>query len=101
MSEGDAFEAERFLISYYGRVDLGTGSLRNLTDGGDGASGAIRSEETKRKQAIAKLDPTFRAAQLAGIAKRNFNPIWKENQSTAATKLLVITQTGAPHRQQE
>jgi len=38
-SEADAFEAEIFLILYYGRIDKGTGCLRNLTDGGEGASG--------------------------------------------------------------
>jgi hypothetical protein len=44
-SEEDAFEAEKFLISYYGRTDLGTGCLRNLTDGGEGTSGYKHSEE--------------------------------------------------------
>lgn len=34
-TEDDAFEAEKFFISYYGRKDLGTGCLRNLTDGGE------------------------------------------------------------------
>jgi hypothetical protein len=43
VSEADAFETEIALIWYYGRKDLGTGCLRNLTDGGDGPSGAIRS----------------------------------------------------------
>ena len=50
-SEEDAFEAEKFLIAYYGRKDLGTGCLRNLTDGGEGSVGAIRSEEFRRNLA--------------------------------------------------
>jgi hypothetical protein len=37
-TEQDAFEAEQFLVSYYGRIDLGTGCLRNLSDGGIGGS---------------------------------------------------------------
>lgn len=34
-SETDAFEAEKFLIAFYGRKDVGTGCLRNMTDGGE------------------------------------------------------------------
>lgn len=47
VSEEEAFEAEKFLISYYGRIDQGTGCLRNRTDGGDGASNP--SPETREK----------------------------------------------------
>lgn len=43
-SEDKAFEMESFYISQFGRKDLGTGILRNLSDGGvGGSSGAIRS----------------------------------------------------------
>lgn len=42
-SEKDALDAERFLISFYGRADNKTGILHNITDGGDGPSGAIIS----------------------------------------------------------
>jgi hypothetical protein len=34
-SEADAFAAEKFLIEHYGRKDLGTGCLRNLTNGSE------------------------------------------------------------------
>jgi hypothetical protein len=47
-SETDALEAERFFISLYGRADLKAGHLRNLTDGGEGISGAVRTEKWKR-----------------------------------------------------
>jgi hypothetical protein len=52
-SEVDAFETEVALIWYYGRKNINTGCLINLTDGGEGISGATfkRKECSKRKQA--------------------------------------------------
>lgn len=51
-SESDAFEAEKFLISFYGRKDVG-GSLVNRTDGGEGRSGSVISKETREKLRLA------------------------------------------------
>ena len=42
INEDSAFELEEFLISEIGRIDLKTGTLTNLTNGGDGAAGQSR-----------------------------------------------------------
>ncbi|MCK4822666.1 hypothetical protein KA005_43285, partial [bacterium] len=56
VDEADAFAYEELFIGIVGRRDLGLGPLCNLTDGGEGCSGAIGywkgkhlSEETRQK----------------------------------------------------
>ena len=51
--ESTAFAAEMFLISFYGRKDLKTGCLRNLTAGGEGVAGRHHTEEEKRRVSLA------------------------------------------------
>lgn len=48
-TEPSCFAEEKRLIALYGRRDLGVGTLVNLTDGGEGVSGHIHSEETRAK----------------------------------------------------
>jgi hypothetical protein len=54
LTEEEAFRHEIYMIDVFGRIDLGTGILHNRTNGGEGVSGLIHSEETKIKMSEAR-----------------------------------------------
>jgi hypothetical protein len=47
-----AKEKEKEFIKLYGRIDNNTGSLCNMTDGGDGVLNQYQSEKTRKKRAL-------------------------------------------------
>ena len=49
LTEEEAFKHEIYMIAVFGRKDLGTGVLRNKTNGGEGCSGRIKTEEEREK----------------------------------------------------
>jgi hypothetical protein len=60
LSEVGALALERRYIKWYGRKDLGTGILRNKTDGGEGFIGRIYkiTDEHRKKLSLAKKGKT-------------------------------------------
>lgn len=92
--EAEAFAKEIELIALYGRRNTGTGSLFNLTDGGEGASGAVRSEKEKEHLRTESLDkwqrPEYRAkvveAQKAVQGTPEARALKSENSAEAWAK---------------
>jgi len=52
LSWDEACEKEIEFIKLYGRKDLGTGTLANMTDGGEGVLNHVRTEEQKIKHSL-------------------------------------------------
>ena len=52
LTEQESFEREHYWINRIGRRDLNKGTLVNLTNGGEGASGCVQSEESKNKKSL-------------------------------------------------
>lgn len=69
LTEEEAFNHEKYMIAVFGRKDIGTGILRNKTNGGDGASGVVRSEETKQKLSKALKGRIFTEEHRKNIGK--------------------------------
>jgi hypothetical protein len=76
--EAEAFAEEMRLIAVYGRRDLKTGTLFNLTDGGEGFAGAVRTEEWAGNISAALSTPE-QASRNAEAAKARWqDPTYRE-----------------------
>jgi len=79
LTERQAFDNEREFIKWYGRKDNNTGILRNLTNGGEGPSGFILSEESKRKISEANKGKIISAETRRKISEANKGQIsWQK-----------------------
>jgi hypothetical protein len=89
LTEAEAFKHEIYMIFVLGRKDLGTGILRNLTNGGEGASGAVISAETKKKLSEA------RKGKYAGEKNPMYGVPKTEAQKKTQSKKLTGRYLGA------
>lgn len=111
-SQADAFFAESFLIGFYGRIDLGTGCLRNRTNGGEGLAGLLRSATHKSRISAAlsrrksgnpvkHYDPIRHSQLMTGEGnplygvKRSFDETWRAKLSAGKTGRTISEETRA------
>ena len=87
LTEEEAFNLERYCIALYGRIDLGTGTLRNLTDGGEGSSGWSPSQETRNKMSQSKTGKPLPQKVKNNMSRALLgNQRWLGKQHTEDTK---------------
>jgi hypothetical protein len=87
--EGDAHAEEIRLITLYGRRDLKTGALFNLTVGGEGICGTVRTEEWSNRIRLALLTDENKSRNAKAAAKRWADPGYKEKTTIAIRKALA------------
>ncbi len=96
-SEAAAFAKEIELIALYGRRDRKKGPLFNLTDGGEGASGAVRTSEEKEFLRVDSLDkwqrPEYRAKVILAQQAAQSTPEARANKALASEETWTHPET--------
>ena len=82
LSESDAHILEMELIAQYGRKNIGTGILRNLTDGGEGTSGYQHKEQAKK--------------QISESRMGEKNPMYGKSPTPEHSRKLSLAKIGKP-----
>lgn len=94
LTQAEAHTKERELVTFYGRLNIGTGILANLTEGGEKTTRGCKLSEG-HKEALRKASSGRRHTEEAKkkISIANKQQVWteerKEKMSTAKRKFLA------------
>ena len=110
LTEEEAFLLEKLYILMFGRVDLGTGILRNKSDGGDGSSGYIVSPEERKRRSermkgvtrprwiCDKIAASNTGKKASAETRAKISAIHKGKKCTEEHKRKVSEAKASPHR---
>ncbi len=93
LTEEEAFKHEIYMIDVFGRKDLGTGILHNRTGGGDGTSGRITSEETRKRISEANKNPSEETRKKMSEANKNPSEETRRKLSESRKKRITSKET--------
>ena len=93
LTEIGAIALERRYIRWWGRKDLSTGILLNRTNGGEGNSGLLFTEEHKRK-----ISESNQGKHSTLVKEKN--PMWGKSHSLETRKKMSIARKGRVHSEE-
>jgi hypothetical protein len=93
LTDEEARKHEIYMIAVLGRKDLGTGILRNMTNGGEGCAGRVLSDETKKKLSEAhkgkKKSIEHKKALSEAAKRRKGSDKWKASASASLKGIMA------------
>ena len=81
LTEAEAFRHEIYMVAVFGRKDLGTGILQNQTNGGEGGSGIVMKNDTKRK-----ISEKLKGREISNQTKERLSNALKGNKNGQGNK---------------
>ena len=81
LTEAEAFRHEIYMIAVFGRKDLRTGILQNQTNGGEGGSGVIMKNDTKRK-----ISEKLKGREISDKTRKRLSDALKGNKNGQSNK---------------